>query len=235
MNPEEISLLSELEERHWWYKARRIKIKTWARGNISLGGHILDVGSAAGLHTLMLIDLGFHAEGLEYSDEGIEIQNKKKIPVTQGDARNLPWADSSFDGVICMDVLEHIDDDDLALHEILRVLKPGGRFLISVPAYMSLWSNHDAAVGHLRRYSKASIKELFRKDMVDSYKISNWNTLLFSIIALAKRRSQTSDLREYNSITNFVLYSILRIEDFLNLNFLPGVSKWISGKKRKDF
>ena len=234
MNPEEISLLSELEDRHWWYKARRKKIKTWARRNISPGGRILDVGSAAGLHTVMLIDFGFQAEGLEYSNEGIKIQNIRKIPVTQGDARNLPWTDSIFDGVICMDVLEHLDDDDLALREILRVLKPGGRFLISVPAYMSLWSNHDAAVGHLRRYSNASIKELFRKEEVDSYKIFNWNILLFSIIAFAKRRSQGSDLREYNSVTNFVLYSILRIEDFLKLNFLPGISKWIAGKKKKD-
>jgi SAM-dependent methyltransferase len=82
----------------------------------------------------------------------------------QGDALNLPFADDSFDVVTMLDVLEHLRDDCCALEEVHRVLRPGGALVMSVPAYQTLWSAHDEALHHFRRYEFQSLRRLLRQN-----------------------------------------------------------------------
>jgi SAM-dependent methyltransferase len=132
---------------YWWYVARSDLLRTVLAEHVGSPGRVLDVGSADGpsvswlrqhdgLHVTMDIDpRGLAAGGV------------------CGSALQLPFADESFDVVGAFDVLEHCEPEDVALREIARVLAPGGRLLMSVPAYTWAWSDFDDANGHHRRYT----------------------------------------------------------------------------------
>ncbi len=77
-----------------------------------------------------------------------------------GSAMQLPFADGTFDVVSAFDVVEHCDDDARAVAELARVLTPGGRMLLSVPAYQWAWSQHDVQAGHHRRYTRPHLTGL---------------------------------------------------------------------------
>jgi SAM-dependent methyltransferase len=108
---------------------------------------LLDVGSADGpsvgwLSAGQLVSLDLDPRGLR-PPAGI-----------CGSVLALPFADASFEVVSAFDVLEHCDPESLALSELSRVLQPGGRLVLSVPAYQWAWSDHDVANGHHRRYTR---------------------------------------------------------------------------------
>jgi len=115
---------------------------------------VLDVGSAdapsvgwmRGDHTHVTLDL--FPDGL-VPGEGV-----------CGSATALPFTDAAFDVVSAFDVVEHCEDDALAVSELARVLAPGGRMLLSVPAYQWAWSDHDVRAGHHRRYTRRRLNEL---------------------------------------------------------------------------
>jgi SAM-dependent methyltransferase len=75
----------------------------------------------------------------------------------------LPFCDDSFDAVTMLDVLEHLSDDRLALAEVWRVLRPGGALVMSVPAYQKLWSAHDEALHHFRRYEYRGLRRVLHQ------------------------------------------------------------------------
>jgi SAM-dependent methyltransferase len=77
-----------------------------------------------------------------------------------GSAEALPFVDEAFDVVAAFDVVEHCEDDTLAVSELARVLAPGGRMLLSVPAYQWAWSDHDVQAGHHRRYTRPALERL---------------------------------------------------------------------------
>jgi SAM-dependent methyltransferase len=116
---------------------------------------LLDVGSADGpsvgwLRASQLVSLDLDPRGLE-PPSGI-----------CGSVLALPFADASFEVVSAFDVVEHCDPESLALAELSRVLQPGGRLLLSVPAYQWAWSDHDVANGHHRRYTRPRAVEAVR-------------------------------------------------------------------------
>jgi SAM-dependent methyltransferase len=85
------------------------------------------------------------------------------VVLSQGDALRLPIQDNSVDIVTMLDVLEHLSDDARALSEVSRVLRPGGALVLSVPAYQHLWSAHDEALHHFRRYEKVQLARVLRR------------------------------------------------------------------------
>ena len=75
-----------------------------------------------------------------------------------GRLEELPWDGATFDLITCLDVIEHTPDDRLTLRELRRVCKPGGWLLVTVPAYQALWSLHDEANHHYRRYARGTLR-----------------------------------------------------------------------------
>lgn len=226
----EIQQLDDLESTHFWYRARKLQLTRWLSSQPpSL--RVLDLGSATGGNTLHILDLGFEVTSLEYSQIGVQIQKSKGIPVVQGDARYIPFPESTFDIVVCLDVIEHIFEDGLVTLEISRVLKPGGRFLISVPEDPKLWSEHDVAVNHVKRYSKSNLVELIKNSGLRTQNI--WSTLVFlrPAILIYRRWSRGSSLTQMNSISNFILFLICKLEISLPKNHMKGVTLWIDGHK----
>jgi SAM-dependent methyltransferase len=102
----------------------------------------------------MLSDLGFkHVTGVDMSDDAIRFCAGKGLGhVEKGNVCSLPFDNVSFDVVLATDIIEHVDDDDRALAEIAGVLRPGGKVLIKVPAFRSLWGLQDEVAFHKRRY-----------------------------------------------------------------------------------
>ena len=102
--------------------------------------------------------------------------------MTRADIRRMPFPDGCFDVVTAMDVVEHIDDDAAAMREIARVLRPGGALLATVPAYKSLWSEHDVALPHYRRYTAHSLRRLIGGAGLSVVKMSYAVSALFPAI-----------------------------------------------------
>ena len=155
MNEEEYERMFVLEDFYWWFRGRR-KIVLSALKGIK-AEKILDVGCGTG-GNLNLFN-GF-VVGLDISLQALKLAKKRKpnAILCQGEAENLPFHNESFDLVLALDLLEHLQDDVKGLREMYRVLKKGGNVLITVPAYKFLWSEHDEALHHFRRYSKSEIK-----------------------------------------------------------------------------
>jgi SAM-dependent methyltransferase len=132
---------------YWWYRARTDLLKEVLQGFVEPGARILDVGSADGPSVGWLrggdqhVSLDLDPRGL--GDNGV-----------CGSALALPFEDAAFDIVAAFDVIEHCDPEKGALDEVARVLAPGGRLLMSVPAYQWAWSDFDDQNGHHRRYTK---------------------------------------------------------------------------------
>ncbi|MBA2698972.1 MAG: class I SAM-dependent methyltransferase [Nocardioidaceae bacterium] len=133
---------------YWWYRARAALLHAALGDFLGTPGLVLDVGSAdgpsvgwmRGQHRRIAIDLD--PRGLR-AGEGV-----------CASALALPFADSTFDVVAAFDVVEHCEPETTAVAELARVLKPGGRLLMSVPAYQWAWSDHDVRAGHYRRYTR---------------------------------------------------------------------------------
>jgi SAM-dependent methyltransferase len=132
---------------HWWYTARAELLRTVLSTYVAPGDRILDVGSADGPSVDWLSERG------RRTPVDIDIRGLRPGGVCAS-ATALPFPDSTFDVVAAFDVIEHIDPERAVVGELCRVLRPGGRMLVSVPAYNWAWSDHDVANGHHRRYTR---------------------------------------------------------------------------------
>jgi SAM-dependent methyltransferase len=219
----EIRKLAALEDRLWWYAERR---ELLARSLRRLGtpGRALDIGAAGGGNTRVLRAHGWQAAALDYSADGTVMARERGVPALRADARRLPVASGALDLVMAFDVLEHIQDDVDAAAEILRVLRPGGTALIAVPADMKLWSAHDVAVGHVRRYDREGLRSVVEKAGLVIDELWSWNVLLRPVAALRRRVSKGSDLDDIVAPVNLGLRAVVAAERYLPLKSLPGVT-----------
>jgi SAM-dependent methyltransferase len=150
--------IHEVEEWHWWYRGRRRVIVALVRRlELPPGTRILDAGCGSGRNMVELARYGT-VTGLEIADASVMWARNRGIgEVVQGSITEAPFPDDRFDFAVCLDVLEHIDDELHALRELRRVVAPGGTLLVSVPAYQSLFSEHDVINHHKRRYTRATL------------------------------------------------------------------------------
>jgi len=147
-----------------------------------MDGTVLDAGCGSGFVSVRLAEKGHVVTSVDSSEEIVEVArsfNSKRFP-------NIRWKVSSvsdlshwtetFDNVVCLDVLEHIEEDKAALKTLGSRVRKGGRLILSVPAYRSLYGAHDLRLGHFRRYER---KELIEK-VSQEFLIRNifyWNML----------------------------------------------------------
>lgn len=165
--------LYELEDRHWWFRSRRRFV--WGllrRAGVTSASRILDAGCGTGRNLVEFGRLG-PAEGVDFSEEAVAFCRRRGLAgVRQATVEELPFPDGRFDLIIATDVIEHLDDDRRALAELRRVAAPGGRVIITVPAYRWLWSHHDESHHHKRRYTLRGLR--------GPMEASGWNTQVSS-------------------------------------------------------
>lgn len=187
MHPEYYEEYYRNEREHWWFRARE-RILSSVVGRLlearMLGrkASILNVGAATGRSSEWL---GEHGEvlSLEYDQACCEATRARTgLSIVHGSALNLPWPSETFDIVCAFDVIEHVEDDAMAVRELLRVLRPGGAVVVTVPAFSFLWSEHDDVNRHFRRYSLPQLRALFANARIMSS--TYFNSLLFFPIAM---------------------------------------------------
>ena len=144
----------EIEAKHWWYVGKRKIVSGLLEKFISKkDNRILDIGCGTGIVLKMLNKYGL-ASGLDISQDALSFCKERGLnSLFLGSATSLPFSDETFSLVTALDILEHIEDDTLALREIRRVLKKGGLAIINIPAFPNVCSSHDISLGHKRRYT----------------------------------------------------------------------------------
>ena len=230
MEGTEVRKLAELEDDHWWYRERRHLLAKAISGLTP--GRALDIGAAGGGNTRVLRQHGWDAIALEYGADGAEVAHGRGLATLRGDATRLPLADASLDLVVAFDLLEHLVDDDAAVAEVRRVLKPTGTYLVAVPADPKLWSDHDEAVDHVRRYTRQGLLDLLDRGGFEVTDVRSWNVLLRPVVAMRRRTSSGSDLDDVHPVVNFGLRSIITAERYLPVGGLPGVSLLLRAQPR---
>ena len=180
------------DERHWWYRGRRRVIATELDAlALPADASILDAGCGSGRTMVQLAAYGSVC-GVEPSEQAAAVARARDVgEVRPGRLEALPWPDETFDLVTCLDVIEHTADDRGALAELWRVTRRAGRLLLTVPAYPVLWSAHDVANHHYRRYSRASLRAAVLGGGWELERLSSFNSVLLApaaAVRLAERR-----------------------------------------------
>jgi SAM-dependent methyltransferase len=176
------------EETGWW----EVERAHWVRGRVAAltrpGSVIVDVGCGRGT---MLGASGFTDRVIVNVDSHrwSEWKERPAVHHVVAAADALPFRDESFDLVGSFDVLEHLVDDEGSVREQARIVRREGTVVAAVPADPKLWSAHDVAVGHQRRYQRASVRALMRTGGLATTRVTGFFSFLWLPALLARGRA----------------------------------------------
>jgi len=181
--------MAELDQVHWWYRARREILADLIARKIALpaNARILEVGCGTG-HNLEMLGRFGRVDGIEVDGAARAVASERlgravldaPLPALTG----VP--DGAYDLIAILDVIEHIEEDEEGLASLARKLRPGGRILITVPAFPWMWSAHDVVNHHKRRYTRKTLKALIAGAGLRLDLLSWFNSLLFPLAAAAR-------------------------------------------------
>ena len=175
------------EDKHAWFAGRTRAILKYLDAELgpSQPGaprKVLDVGGGAGNMAHHLAHYG-QVINLDFNPRPLAVAAQRGLEVAQSSGDQLPFAANEFDLVVLLDTVEHIPDELGVIQECLRVLKPGGKLMVTVPAFMWLWSYNDEINAHQRRYTVPELKQKLEISGFHVKRISYNNFFLFPLIA----------------------------------------------------
>jgi SAM-dependent methyltransferase len=195
MNTHEYRRMFENEDRYWWFVSRRELVMDLISRYVAIPNPVIvDVGCGTGATASALGEVG-RVVGVDFSPLALEACASRGLrELLRARAEAIPLASGSVDAVVATDVLEHLDDDLAALTEFRRILKPGGQLVLTVPAYQFLWSEHDEALMHRRRYVAAQLSDLAVRAGFKTVRLGYALSLLFPLALgrLFKRRDRAN-------------------------------------------
>lgn len=237
----------EVEKDHWLMKVRRAIVRDTLSRYIDRKPKtvkVLDFGCGSGIFVQELAEARYHSYGVDISEEAIKfgkLQGRKNLEVLDSHKVNFP--DNTFDAVVTLDVLEHLEDEEWALKEMERILKPDGVLIVMVPAYQFLWGVQDEVAHHYRRYTRPHLLKKIREATdLHTVRASYFNTFLFPPIAFVRLAShylrlkkRHSDFDLNNAFLNKIFFSVFNAERKVlgNVDFPFGVSVLAVLKKSK--
>lgn len=246
MNIAEYAEMYKLETFYWWFVARRDLLEWFVSGIAKEFDHpaMLDVGCGTGINFSVLSKYG-ETFSSDASEEALKFSKSRGTTgLVRSDLESLPFAGSSIDVITALDVLEHVDRDLPAMDELFRVIKKNGVLIITVPAYGFLWSEHDEALHHRRRYAASELRNKLTNAGFEVERITYYITFLFFPI-LFMRFAQSLSKKSIHAKTshvilpgwlNSLLIGILAFERVLLrwMNFPFGVSIVCLARKPAD-
>jgi 2-polyprenyl-3-methyl-5-hydroxy-6-metoxy-1,4-benzoquinol methylase len=217
--------LERIEENDFWSK---VKVKLIL--DLVEGSKVLDVGCGSGRLSKTLLDKGCSVVAIDTDWKAVEIAKKKGITAFVSDV-NKWTTDEKFDCIILGDVLEHIEDDKSALRKIYAMLKPKGCILVNVPSYQFLFSKHDVALGHKRRYSDKELKTKLEASGFKIERFRHWNLLAFPIAVLIKISRKDYPHEEVSNITALSVLLEKTLLSESRVNYFFGISILCKARK----
>lgn len=229
MEPAEYELMDRAEDRMWWYRALHARLRDALRG---VTGRILDAGCGTGgfLAGLPEQHPDLSTFGVEWDPSAARrARAKSGACVVQGSVNALPFGTCLFDAVISADVLCHASvDPTLTLAEIRRVLKPGGRLIVNMPAYAWMLSAHDLQVHNTRRLSAGATGRLLRQAGFSKVRTRYWNSLLLPLMVVQRkilvRGGSVSDVAPFPPWLDAIFHGMTELERSLPLPLPVGGS-----------
>jgi SAM-dependent methyltransferase len=226
MEPAEYTLMDDAEDRMWWYSALHARL-----GRILAGvqGPILDAGCGTGG---LLARLGrSDSVGLEYDATAAgRAAVKSGCRIVRGSVNALPFRSGAFAAVSSADVLCHAAvDPAAALHELHRVLRPGGLLVLNLPAYQWLLSAHDRHVHNVRRFTAGSVKEMLKSAGFSQCNVRYWNGLLLPLMVLQRKvlahhEAAASDVAPFSPWLDAIFRTVTTCERYLPMPLPAGGS-----------
>jgi SAM-dependent methyltransferase len=175
------------EDRHWWYRGRRSVLERVIEDlRLPARARILDAGCGSGRN---MVEFARHGTvtGIELSHTSVRLAREREAgEVVEGSVLEMPFEAGTFELAASLDVIEHLQDDLLALRELRRVVAPGGTLLVTVPAYQWLWSGHDEINHHHRRYTRRSLQSVGEQAGWQQVRTTYFNSLLLPAAILLR-------------------------------------------------
>ncbi len=176
MDPLRLERIRKMEESHFWFRGRDLLIEQLLQTRLAPPAQIIDLGCGTGRMAQLLSQKGYQTLGVDLHPTP---------DCLQADIEQLPLEDNSCDCALLLDVLEHVDDR-AALQEAHRIVRSGGRIILTVPAHAWLWSQRDEAAGHRRRYSRKMVRQLLQDTSLEIEQIGYFQCLLFPFFILSR-------------------------------------------------
>ena len=219
---------------HWWYTARRRVLESVIRRHAAPppGGRVLEVGCGTG-HSLPMLARWGRVDATEPDGPARAVAERRLgRPVSATTLPDMPGIErGAFHLVALLDVLEHLDDDHAALLTLRALLAPGGRLLVAVPAHPWMWSEHDVANHHRRRYTHAALAAVLAKAGLRVELLQPMNSLLFPLAVLGRgaaklTRRKLTDEAQAPTLLNPVFDRVFGWEAYLvgRVPMPPGLS-----------
>jgi SAM-dependent methyltransferase len=198
MRHEEFAAHARVEDHHWWFTARRQILLALLRRVAPPGSPVVDIGCGTGGNAAAFHAAGHRVVGVDVSEQAIAYA-RERFPQVRFALSDAPMEFVEAlrpDGTaVLTDVLEHVDDDRALLEAAITAVPAGGHLFLTVPADASLWSPHDVAFGHRRRYELEEFRQLWQGLGVSERLLSPYNSRLYPPIALIRRLARGSALR----------------------------------------
>ena len=223
------------EKNHWWFSCRRrLAVAMLRRFGAKTPGRILDMGCGTGATLDELRPLGT-VFGLDISATALHYcMSRNHTRLTLGVGESLPYRESTFDGVVSLDVIEHIEQDAVALQNLYRICAPHGLIVITVPATPWLWTTRDDRLLHKRRYTSTELISKARAAGFEVVKCSYYCVFFFPIVAavvlfnrmFGRKADVKDDVPSVNPVLNVLFCIVLSLEQRLmcRLDYPFGVS-----------
>lgn len=216
---------------HWYYQSKSEAVLKAISRHAADPRFIVDIGAGSGFFTQQILETYPDSTGV-CIDVNYDASTLKSDPRIEFTNQDLPRLGDTY---LFMDVLEHVEDDLKLLTEYLAPAPAGAIIVITVPAFNSLWSNHDEYLGHFRRYERKEVERLAIKTglqvLESRYIFSTIFPLVWIYRKLISKKKQGSHMKNTSRITNTLLRTLLKLENRFNGNLRFGLSVLVIAKK----
>ncbi len=227
-----LEILMKAEPYHFWFSARRDKICHKFLQRVDKTSRILEIGGGTGFVAESLMKMGYTVEMSDIHLNGLQYAKRRGIKkLYQFDLFSPPFHEE-FDVICLFDVLEHLSEEQLALECISKMLKPGGKIILTVPAHQWLWSREDTIAGHKRRYTKKALEKILTESAFHPIQIQYFMITILPLLLLRRWikkdscipiKSEEAPEIHLHPFLNRILLALTRTE-FSFERFLPNIA-----------